>query len=421
MNPLTHHIETVYNILLGYIPNEEETLIKMHTRNLEELGDMSFPIPLKNWSHLIKKPQNSYCETIFQYKLQENDVNNALLQLMKHLNAGIGKMRTFKTIKSSAHLFLERPILFHEGIKKALNSNSTYGQYQLFKRNIKLTIANSEHLSENHNLMDLTTLRLQIIKETIERILILTTPFDLENFIEITISQSNDTKPTIVCGPVLNELGVKDLEHKAIDFFNKRIADMRLMAQHRYRVNMKSPSDWNELFSKLGIASVTIELLSNKPHKSVKVTLNDLSSANKGPSFMFYNCARLSILLNEFESKVNKGIYQQLPKVHEIDFTLLKQPEEWELLYIYILQFPHVIKSCIRGVEKGNVNPQHLITFLSSLSSVFSVYYRRVRILTEPRDHMFNLIHARICLLKGVQVVFHNALKLLNINPIKEM
>ncbi|XP_066143132.1 DALR anticodon-binding domain-containing protein 3 [Euwallacea fornicatus] len=421
MNPLTHYIETIYNILLGYTPNEEETLIKMHTRYLEELGDMSFPIPLKNWYHFTKKPQNSECETIFQYKLKENDVDDALQQLVKHLNVVLLNVCCFKTIKNSAHLFLERPILFHEGIQKVLNSNSTYGQYHLFKRNIKLIIANSAYLSKNHNIMDLTTLRLLIIKETIERLLTLTTNCDSKDFIEVTISQNNNTKPTIVCGPVLNELGIKDLEHKAIDFFNKRIVDMRLMAQHRYRVNMKSPCDWNELFSKLGIASVTIELLSNKPHKSAKVDLNDLSSANKGPSFIFYNCARLSILLKEFESKVDKGIYQELPKVHKIDFALLKQPEEWELLYVYILQFPHVIKSCIKGVEKGNVNPQHLITFLSSLSSVFSVYYRRVRILTEPRDHMFNLIHARIYLLRGVQVVFHNALKLLNINPVKEM
>lgn len=41
-----------------------------------------------------------------------------------------------------------------------------------------------------------------------------------------------------------------------------------------------------------------------------------------------------------------------------------------------------VVKSCIKDIEKGIFNPQYLISFLSNLSSIFSVYYRRVRILT---------------------------------------
>lgn len=196
---------------------------------------------------------------------------------------------------------------------------------------------------------------------------------------------------------------------------------MRMMAQHRYRINVTSISDWNKYFLTLGTASVTIELLANKPHKPVKISLNDLSGANKGPAFIFYNCARLSVLLKEFDKRVNNNIYPALPELNCINFTLLNQPEEWELLYVYILQFPLVIKNCIRSIEKGIFNPQHLITFLSNLSSVFSIYYRRIRILIEPRDHLFGTIHSRIYLLKALQHVFHNALRILNIEPIQEM
>lgn len=56
--------------------------------------------------------------------------------------------------------------------------------------------------------------------------------------------------------------------------------------------------------------------------------------------------------------------------------------EEWELFYVYILQFPSVIKGCVKDILKNLFNPQYLVTFLSNLSSLFSAYYRRVRILT---------------------------------------
>lgn len=100
--------------------------------------------------------------------------------------------------------------------------------------------------------------------------------------------------------------------------------------------------------------------------------------------------------------RVSEGTYPQLVELHEIDFALLNQPvsiadcyfkkdgiteineifqEEWELLYVYIMQFPLLIRSCLRDVDKGIVNPHYLISFLSNMCAVFSGYYRRVRIL----------------------------------------
>ncbi|XP_018564155.1 DALR anticodon-binding domain-containing protein 3 [Anoplophora glabripennis] len=200
---------------------------------------------------------------------------------------------------------------------------------------------------------------------------------------------------------------------------------MRLMAEHRYKVQVIKNTPREDYFikmmKKLGRACVTIEMLSNKPSKSLKVTLNDLRTANRGAAFIFYNCARLSVLLKEFEKRVLKGIYPAHPDVTEVDFSVLNQPEEWELFYVYILQFPLVIKGCIKDICKNIFNPQYLVTFLSNLSSLFSAYYRRVRILTDPRQHLVPVLHGRIYLLKALQVVFHNSLILLNIEPIKEM
>lgn len=57
---------------------------------------------------------------------------------------------------------------------------------------------------------------------------------------------------------------------------------MRMMAQHRYQVSIKADSDYQRYFQKLGVSSVTIELLANKPHKPIKVKLNGSSNVNKG-------------------------------------------------------------------------------------------------------------------------------------------
>lgn len=57
---------------------------------------------------------------------------------------------------------------------------------------------------------------------------------------------------------------------------------MRMMAQHKYGVQLKPDSQWKMYFEELGKASVLIEMLCNKPSKPIKITLNDLQSSNKG-------------------------------------------------------------------------------------------------------------------------------------------
>lgn len=57
---------------------------------------------------------------------------------------------------------------------------------------------------------------------------------------------------------------------------------MRMMAQHKYGIQIKKLDSWENYFDKLGKACVTIEMLSNKAQKPVKISLNDLQTAHKG-------------------------------------------------------------------------------------------------------------------------------------------
>lgn len=67
-----------------------------------------------------------------------------------------------------------------------------------------------------------------------------------------------------------------------LNFFRKRASDMRMMAQHKYGVQINKIGSWENYFNILGKACVTIEMLSNKTQKPIKISLNDLQTANKG-------------------------------------------------------------------------------------------------------------------------------------------
>lgn len=110
------------------------------------------------------------------------------------------------------------------------------------------------------------------------------------------------------------------------------------------------------------------------------------------------------------------------------------------MLYVHLFQYPIIVKSCVKYIFDAKINVHNLCTFLDSLCSIFSVYYRRVRILTvyfssghiisilililllqEPRQHLFLVLHARIYLLKAIEIILHHALGLLNISPVTQM
>lgn len=115
---------------------------------------------------------------------------------------------------------------------------------------------------------------------------------------------------------------------------------MRLMAEHKYGVRVTSSLGWCEFFKKLGEAAVIIQLLQNKPQHSMKIDTQGPPCTNtKGPSFVLYNCARLSMLFKEFDKKIEDGIYPQLPSLEELKFDLLTEPviyrtPHWDLLII---------------------------------------------------------------------------------------
>lgn len=50
-------------------------------------------------------------------------------------------------------------------------------------------------------------------------------------------------------------------------------------------------------------------------------------------------------------------------------------------MFVYVAGYPELIKKSIADIEHGRIAPHLICSFLSGLVGVFSVYYRRCRVL----------------------------------------
>lgn len=116
-----------------------------------------------------------------------------------------------------------------------------------------------------------------------------------------------------------------------------------------------------------------------------------------------------------------KGEYPNLPHVYDVDFSLLNQQDEWELIHNFVIGYQDMIKECLRYEPVFQTNPQIICIFLSRLCKKFSVYYRTTKILTEGYDHLIPTMIARLYMLQVLQIVLHNSLALLDIVPVSRM
>ncbi|XP_065170243.1 uncharacterized protein [Atheta coriaria] len=197
-------------------------------------------------------------------------------------------------------------------------------------------------------------------------------------------------------------------------------SNMRMMFEHKYGVRKISEKpNWKQKIDKLGHAAVTFQMIQNTPQKTI--SLASKHHVIKDAAFVIYNGARISSILRRFESEIEKNTHNKLPTIENIDFSTLRLSEEWDLIYAFLAQFPDVIKKCVCDLPEGKLNFQKLYEFLVHFSTAFSVYYSRIKIITEAKEHLLPTMHARIYLLKSIERVLQNALKLLNIELVNQM
>ncbi|XP_077979309.1 DALR anticodon-binding domain-containing protein 3-like isoform X2 [Glandiceps talaboti] len=215
----------------------------------------------------------------------------------------------------------------------------------------------------------------------------------------------------------------------AIDFYQLRKSQMREAWVMKYGSAVEGEG-WDSTIAAMTTAIIKFELLSTTARNPVKVDMSKSGSSegkadSKGGSFVIYNYARLSTLFANYQHAVQQDLYPSLPDIDVVDFSLLREDEEWELLFHYLLPYPSLVRECVGNVTQGNPHIQILThkvcNFLMSLSRDLSSYYGRIHVLTEPRPHLLPTMFARLYFLKAVQQVMKNGLTLLNITPLEQV
>ncbi|KAJ8932279.1 hypothetical protein NQ314_014771 [Rhamnusium bicolor] len=337
---------------------DDGNIIRKHSRKLEQLGEISFPLNIKNWYNFINRNNlGKDMVTIFDYNLSGIEINTQIDELKEKSKIWQISIKRVMINDNDAHLFLERSSdLFEAVITEVLNNNTKYGSSESIQKKIVL---DCDHDIDNLKLsdVDLSTLR-------------------------------------------------------------KRTSDMRMMAQHKYGVQVKPNTSWENYFEKLGKAAVTIEMLSNKPHKALKtITPEDVLKAIS------------NVLTTVATPSINTPIKNELPPEVHLNRKIIIGTDETlgnvaaiDMCWLYITN--SLLASDVESLAaKANSNIGHMKSWSSG--ACLALNFNKTNLITlmpmDPREHLFAVLHARIYLLKALQCVFHNSLGLLNIEPIKEM
>ena len=165
-------------------------------------------------------------------------------------------------------------------------------------------------------------------------------------------------------------------------------------------------------------ADLALQMLSTSVGTSCTISLDSALA-----STILYNYARIVHIFRAYE--ITDGYPSDLPGLDEIDFSLLKEPEEWELLFNYVLPYKELLESLVQDlIRDRECRIQRLVQHLSGLATAFSRYYNRIHILKDPSrggPQLMSTMFARIQLLRALRSVIQDSFQLLDIEPLNNM
>ena len=133
-------------------------------------------------------------------------------------------------------------------------------------------------------------------------------------------------------------------------------------------------------------------------------------------------------MLQSFEAQNEK--YGNILPIKEIDFSHLREPEEWEIVINVIVPYLDTIATlCDIQISDGsfadtlNKCLSHLCAHLSRLANIYSKYYRRVKVLKDGVQGVsaVQTLNARLYFIYTIKIVYDHAFKVLGIEPVKYM
>jgi len=225
--------------------------------------------------------------------------------------------------------------------------------------------------------------------------------------------QSDLVKIGIRVGAVL---GNKDKKEEEVDFLaykSKVQKEVKELDEERCD-EFEDLEDKESRLESLVNAIIQFSFLWSNITNPVKIILT--SPSNPNASFVLYNSARIKRLLNTFDEYVTKGDYPPLPSIENTSLDVLTETGEWELLFNFLLPYQDLLEECV-----STLSVHKLVQFLISLASTYSRYYNKVKVLKEPLPHLVPVIHARVRLIREVNKVFDDGLRILNIKSLSKM
>jgi hypothetical protein len=210
-------IEDLHEYLTGS-RSVSGNIIRKHSKKLDQLGDISFPLNIKNWIQIVDKPKfNRDGEhNIFDLLSPGKELNAHLESLIEKSKSWCLTIKKCEVKNNDVHLYLNRPAVITLCITTVLQE-SNYGLPKYFQERIAITVDDSLHCdSEN---MSLTQLRVHTIQSVASNIINCLTDSSLEaNYnVKIKLNSNEQEKNVLVCGSVLNEAGIKDAKTTAIE------------------------------------------------------------------------------------------------------------------------------------------------------------------------------------------------------------
>ncbi|XP_004625130.1 DALR anticodon-binding domain-containing protein 3 isoform X2 [Octodon degus] len=229
----------------------------------------------------------------------------------------------------------------------------------------------------------------------------------------------------LVCGPVKAALAPGTLT--AAEYYELRHAQVCKASALKHGGSLTQDPEWTEILEVLTVATIKFEMLSTAPQGQLLLTESSISTkGTKSGIFVMYNCARLATLFEGYKCNMEKGLYPTFPSVESLDFSLLQDEGEWQLLFNSVLPFPDLLShtgglACTGPGLYLSARTETVCKFLVQLSMDFSSYYNRVHVLGEPRPHLFGQMFARLQLLRAVREVLHAGLAMLGLPPLNHI
>ncbi|XP_058127242.1 DALR anticodon-binding domain-containing protein 3-like [Anopheles ziemanni] len=226
----------------------------------------------------------------------------------------------------------------------------------------------------------------------------------------------------ILSGPVLVSSDLVDADN----YIRRRSDALQPIAQQRYGVRIHDSNELERMVASLGRSAAIVDVLQQKHSSMIDMRVPKHGASHKqNPSkkatFILYNFARLVSIFKKYRLLMEQEGYPRMPPVDEVDFGLLTDREEWNLLFVYVIGFPYALRRTLGDGELARIDPHYLLEFTFGLVSCLSKYYCSTRILTDNSPKLLPVMIARLHLLQAIYNILRTLLHLLDLEPIENM